>query len=340
MACNNDWDQLEEIIVGTADYANIPIPNISVMKCQFPEYEEQYVRKHTGFYPQQIIDEQNEDLNTLAETLEELGIVVHRPDTQYANSPCYSPNWNGKNWHYHCPRDLTLIVGNKIIETPSPIWNRQFETWAYREVFSKLYEEGYDWIKAPVPILHDENYKEDTRGVPALNNEEILFEAANCVRVNEDILYQVSNTGNKKGGQWLQRTLGSNYKVHIAQDLYSYAHLDSTIVPVREGLVVYNASRVTSENEPEMFKSWDKIWIEECATIENAPFSLPWGASEWIGMNFLSVNSQLAIVDKKQTELISKLKAHGIESIPLELRHDRIISGGFHCVTLDVKRSC
>jgi len=57
-------------------------------------------------------------------------------------------------------------------------------------------------------------------------------------------------------------------------------------------------------------------------------------------MNFLSVNDKLAIVDKKQTELISKLKAKGIESIPLELRHDRIISGGFHCVTLDLKRKC
>ena len=42
MTCNNDYDQLEEIIVGTADFANIPIPNISVMKCQFPEYEEEF----------------------------------------------------------------------------------------------------------------------------------------------------------------------------------------------------------------------------------------------------------------------------------------------------------
>ena len=48
MTCNNDYDQLEEIIVGTADFANIPIPNISVMKCQFPEYEEEFVRKWTG----------------------------------------------------------------------------------------------------------------------------------------------------------------------------------------------------------------------------------------------------------------------------------------------------
>ena len=33
MTCNNDWDELQEIIVGTADYCNIPIPNISTLKC-------------------------------------------------------------------------------------------------------------------------------------------------------------------------------------------------------------------------------------------------------------------------------------------------------------------
>ena len=44
MSCNNDWDPLEEIIVGTADFANIPVPNISVMKSQFPEYEETFIK--------------------------------------------------------------------------------------------------------------------------------------------------------------------------------------------------------------------------------------------------------------------------------------------------------
>ena len=128
--------------------------------------------------------------------------------------------------------------------------------------------------------------------------------------------------------------------VHIVEGLYSYAHLDSTIVPVREGLVLYNGSRVNLDNEPEMFKSWDKIWINECVGPAEAPLGLPWGASEWIGMNFISINPNLAIVDKKQTEIHEKLNAVGVETIPLELRHDRIISGGFHCATLDLKRKC
>ena len=338
MTCNNDWDELEEIIVGTATSCNIPDPNISILKCQFPEYEEEYIKSVSGYYPEQIIDEQNEDLEILSNTLKSLGVKVYRPDTTYADAEIKSPTWRGKNWQYYSPRDLTFIVDDIIIETPTPLWNRQFETWGYREIFTKLFKEGYKWLKAPIPILFDENYKEDTKGVPSLNNEEILFEAANCVRANKDILYQISNTGNRLGGEWLQSILGDQYKVHIVEGLYSYAHLDSTILPVREGLVVYNASRVTPNNEPEIFKSWDKIWINECVGETTASVRLPWGASEWIGMNFLSVNPNLAIVDKKQTEIHKKLNAVGIETIPLELRHDRLLAGGFHCVTLDLKR--
>ena len=100
---------------------------------------------------------------------------------------------------------------------------------------------------------------------------------------------------------------------------------------------MYNASRVTEDNEPELFKSWDKIWIHQC--FSNPPVAnLPWGASEWIGLNLLSINPNLAVVDKKQTEMIEKLHQHNIQTIELELRHDRLLAGGFHCVTLDLVR--
>ena len=325
--CSNDWGQLKEIIVGTAKGYRIPELNRSFKSCQFPEYDEKDIQ--VGPYPDWVIEEAEEDLDLLAQTLSSHDVIVHRPDTTYADQH--------DNWHYYSPRDCTLIVGDTIIETPSPIINRQYETWGYRKIFNRMWESGYKWIKAPTPILFDENFKEEIEGVPSLNNEEILFEAANCIRVNDDILYQVSNTGNEKGARWLQSVLGDKYKVHLCKNLYSYAHLDSTIIPLREGLVLYNASRVTEDNEPELFKSWDKIWIDECHSTKLWT-NLPWGASEWIGLNLLSINPNLVIVDQKQKQLIEKLEKHNMEILPLELRHDRLLAGGFHCVTLDLKR--
>ena len=55
-------------------------------------------------------------------------------------------------------------------------------------------------------------------------------------------------------------------------------------------------------------------------------------------MNMLSINKHIAVVDKKQTEMIKKLEKYYIDVIPLELRHDRLLAGGFHCVTLDLVR--
>ena len=46
MSCSNDWDELEEIIVGTADYSKIPELNISILKCMFPEYKEEFLIFH------------------------------------------------------------------------------------------------------------------------------------------------------------------------------------------------------------------------------------------------------------------------------------------------------
>jgi len=61
-------------------------------------------------------------------------------------------------------------------------------------------------------------------------------------------------------------------------------------------------------------------------------------ASKWIAMNMLVVNPEIVILDAAQTQLITILKKHNIDSIPLTLSHSRTLGGGFHCVTLDTRR--
>ncbi|MGA1048133.1 MAG: inosamine-phosphate amidinotransferase 1, partial [Minisyncoccia bacterium] len=60
--------------------------------------------------------------------------------------------------------------------------------------------------------------------------------------------------------------------------------------------------------------------------------------SDYIGLNFLSVNEELVICDVEQQELMKELDKWGIESIGLPMRQAKTMSGGFHCATLDVKR--
>lgn len=56
-------------------------------------------------------------------------------------------------------------------------------------------------------------------------------------------------------------------------------------------------------------------------------------------MNMLSINPETVVIDAAQKKLITILKSKGIDSIPLTLTHSRTLGGGFHCVTLDTRRT-
>jgi N-dimethylarginine dimethylaminohydrolase len=55
-------------------------------------------------------------------------------------------------------------------------------------------------------------------------------------------------------------------------------------------------------------------------------------------MNLLMVDVDLAVVDAGHPALLSMLERAGVTVVPLRLRHARTLGGGFHCVTLDVRR--
>jgi len=168
-----------------------------------------------------------------------------------------------------------------------------------------------------------------------------VFDAPNVVRLGNDLLYQVSNSGTLLGGQWLKTILEPlGYRIHLAEKFYSYSHFDSTVIPLRPGLVLFNGDRITPDWYPPIFESWDKIFFPG-DKVHDIGTNLANGVSpcsKYIGLNFMSVNEKLVICDENQHELRKVLDQHGIESIGLPMRQARTLSGGFHCVTLDTKR--
>ena len=124
--------------------------------------------------------------------------------------------------------------------------------------------------------------------------------------------------------------------MHACRNMYRAAHIDTTLVFLRPGLVLVNPMRINEDNLPQALRSWDVMYAPE---MEKAAYSdLPPLASDWIGMNLLMINPNLAVVDVHQKTLIKMLEGAGIDVLPLLLRHGRSLGGGFHCVTLDVRR--
>ena len=341
VSTHNDWDPLEEIFVGTATNAVFPTMDRSTHSYSFTDERYENIKDLEGPVDKRIIEESNEDLEMLAEKLKELGIKVRRPVPQDHSKTFSTPEWTTTGYQNCSVRDLLLPLDNLIIDCSSPMRARYFENRAYYDFLYEAMEGGTEWISAPKPRLLDEIYQTENLEDPSTRNLEILFDAPNIVRLGNDILYQVSNSGTLLGAKWLKTILEPRgYRLHTAEKFYSFAHFDSTVLPLRPGLVLFNGARLNPDWYPPIFEKWDKIFFP-ADKIVDAGCLLPNGVtttSPYIGLNFLSVNEKLVICDKNQIHLRKELEKHGIETIGLQMRHARSMAGGFHCVTLDTKR--
>jgi glycine amidinotransferase/scyllo-inosamine-4-phosphate amidinotransferase 1 len=164
-------------------------------------------------------------------------------------------------------------------------------------------------------------------------NEGMTLDAANVCRLGDKMLYLESASGNQKAYRWLCEQF-PDVTIELC-NFYAGVHIDSTIVPLREGLVMLNGSRVRFDSVPKVFDGWHKIWVND--VVAQDFYQYPY-ASKWIAMNMLVVDPHTVICDVDQPELIKTLKSYQFEVVPLRLRQSRTLGGGFHCVTLDLVR--
>ena len=297
----NEWDPLKSVLVGSAKYANWPTDDpVFAQESEKTTWKETPVP--TGPVPDHIVDEANEDLNDLARTLHNLGIQVIRPGPR--NYPITGGMYN------YCPRDRLLVYGNTIVDPAMMYPCRDQEIIVLDEVTHKSH---------------------DRRVMP--RDQGMVLDAANVCRLNDNWLFLESASGNRKAYEWLCDQF-PEVNIELV-NFYAGVHIDSTIVPLREGLVMLNASRVTEATVPKCLQSWEKIWVTD--VVAQDFYQYPY-ASKWIAMNMLVVDPHTVIVDRHQQELISTLEQHKFTVIPMELRHSRTLGGGFHCVTLDLLR--
>jgi N-dimethylarginine dimethylaminohydrolase len=333
----NEWDPLEEVIVGNPLHARFPTADPSTRLAEFPDRPPEVIPQ--GPFPQRIIEETEEDLNAFVAVLTAQGVTVKRPESWPHEARFSTIHWESQGFYNYCPRDILLVIGDQIIETPNVIRSRAQESFSYRSLMIDYLKSGARWYGAPKPMLLDSLFEVDlTRPTP--RNDEPAFDAANVLRLGQDLIYLVSSTGNELGGRWLQIILGDTFRVHFLKDVYFGSHIDSTFVALRPGLVLCNPARVNSQNMPGILRQWDVIYSPPMENTDrfDADYLSRSIGSDWIDMNLFSINSDLVVVDRDQTALIKLLERQGLDVIPLKLRHSKMLGGGFHCVTLDIRR--
>ncbi|WP_369214868.1 amidinotransferase [Streptomyces flavofungini] len=343
---HNEWDPLEEVVVGRLDGATIPSRH-PVVACNLPRWAGRLQGLAAGrAYPRALIEPAQRELDAFIALLTSLGITVRRPDAVEHKRRFATPDWSSRGFCNACPRDGLLVVGDEIIETPMAWPSRYFEGHSYRALLKEYFRRGARWTAAPRPQLTEALYEKDfrppKRGEPLrhlLTEHEPVFDAADFVRAGRDLFVTRSNVTNLSGIEWLRRHLGPGYRVHeIESRCRVPMHIDTTFVPLAPGKVLVNPEYVDVGRLPDVLKSWDVLIAPEPDPIKDRLLRTVSMCGKWLSMNVLMVDEKRVIAERHHTGMLRALEAWGFEPIPCDLLHYAPFGGSFHCATLDVRR--
>ena len=342
----NEWDPLEEVVVGTARGAVRSPYEPACAPLVAPGDPD---RAFSGApFSEEEIAQAEEQLDGFARLMERRGIVVRRPDPIDHATTIVTPDFAIAAGHAQtCPRDVLLVVGDELIEASMAQRSRSFEWRAYRTLLKHYFSLGARWTVAPRACMADDLYVSDYEttsapydftGHPNLTEVEPVFDAACFARCGRDIFWQPDIVSNAFGAAWLQRHLGSGYRIHQLEFEDPFPeHIDATFVPLRPGLALVNPDRPAKHDGLKLLR--DNGW----ETIDAQPSVRDvgvwaWGVSRWISMNILSLDASTVVIEEAEEPFGEMLAAHGFEVLTTPFDAVYRFGGSFHCCTLDVRR--
>lgn len=374
---HNEWDALKAVIVGTVE-GFTPGLELADRRGGLMEAASKIARKA---YPQWYLDEVAEDLEELCGIFRQAGVSVIRPRWSEPSAGFQTPNWIAAGFDIYNVRDLHIVFGDMVVVSAPSSRFRLFESYAFQDIFYRhFFDDGLRWVSAPTPRLRGDYLHEIARPLSELevtedalhqqlsgglnetfhylDEDEIIFDAANIIRVGRDVLFLVSSTANRKAATWLANILGPDYRVH-ATHTYRASHLDSTILPLRRGVVLMNGARVSERTCPAIFHDWSKLYFTDVAPVPppevefhrsvrlpvykelrelGVESQLAHVSSPWAGLNVMSIDPDTVLVHDQQEGLIRALEGKRFTVVPVRMRHCYTMLGGLHCTTLDVVR--
>lgn len=349
VSTHNEWDPLEEVIVGVIDGAAVPPWHVSLEATMPPEAFDFYRRNGGGAFPADQVDAAREELEGFVAILEGEGVTVRRPEAVDQARSFGTPDWRSTGGSAHTfPRDIALIAGDRIVEATMGWRSYYFATHPFRHLFKDYFRRGAGWVAAPKPQLTEESYNPDYAAGHALvsgdnpfppessviTEFEPLIDAGDFMRFGRDILVQRSHVTNRFGIEWVRRLLGDSYRVHEVAFVDEHPmHMNATFVPLRPGTVLVNPLRVPEL--PELFRGWDVLVCPESAIPADQTMYF---CSRWISMNTLMLDPERVFVEANEIELIRLFEKWGFTPIPVPFRTVNTFGGGFHCATLDIRR--
>jgi len=345
----DEWGMLREAIVGVADGACVPLPDPVVRACTSRRNHTLLDRFGGKPFPEALVEAANRELDGLDEVLRGEGIVVRRPDRLDHTARFRTPDFESQGLYAAMPRDVLSVLGDCIIEAPMGWRQRHFEGRAYNRLLRDYAAAGAGWLCGPKLRRTDALYRLDdswsdpkkrsddaARGRFVTTEAEPCFDAADMIRCGADVFIQRSQVTNLAGIRWIRRFLPTGFRLHrLSFDDPNPMHLDSTIMPLRPGLMMVNPTRPCRQRDVFLNAGWELVDAPPSTLPDDWPLFL---SSPWLSMNLLVLDPKRVVVEEEEEPTIRLMRDLGFTVISLPFRHVYSMGGGLHCATCDIRR--
>lgn len=295
----------------------------------------------------ELINQRNHDLDNLAQLIESFGIIVHRPDPLTKIVPFTTPSFKSELSSASNVRDVTIVYGNKLIETPTFVRNRYFENTLLYDVFNKAWDHGKGgmWIRCPHTTLTEDTIDlghwgdaRDYTNIP--QNYVMAIDGAQFLRIGKDAIVNINSYNQWLGFEWVKSFFPEVdfHVLHVTDN-----HIDGCLICLRPGVFLVNPKYQNIRSLlPKKFKNWTYIIPDDTTVpvdirgMTNIDIQL--ASSRGMDVNVLSLNEQTVVVNERAVGVRAALEKNGFDVVPTRLEHGEIFAGGIHCSTLDLVR--
>jgi glycine amidinotransferase len=295
----------------------------------------------------ELIDKRNEELDNLSKLLEKLDIKVYRPKILDKIIPFSTPSFKSELSSASNVRDLTLVYGNKLIETPTFVRNRYFENTLLYEIFNLIWNKGKggQWIKSPHTELTEktidlEHWGDDRDYSNIPSNYVMAIDGAQFLRIGKDVIVNINSYNQYLGFEWVKSFFPeTNFHIlHVADN-----HIDGCLICLKPGVFLVNPIYSNIKNLlPEKFHNWKYLYpkdlTENIDVTGMTDIDIRLASSRGMDVNVLSIDENTVLVSKRAYGVRDILEKNGFTVVDVDLNHGEIFAGGIHCSTLDLVR--
>jgi glycine amidinotransferase len=346
---NTSFGKLKEVVVGRELKLSRRMSDITFRQFYREAldekiYESPFEEYHVSL---DLIDERNRQLDQLANLLISLGVTVHRPKVLDKIIPFTTPSFKSEMSSASNVRDLTLVYGNKLIETPTFVRNRYYENTLLHDVYSAAWNRGSggQWIKAPHTELTEQTIdlghwgnSRDYKNIPS--NFVMAIDGAQFLRIGKDCIVNINSYNQYLGYEWVKSFFPETefHVLHVADN-----HIDGCLICLRPGVFLVNPLYPNIKDLlPAKFKNWTYLYPRDLTSnidvsgMTNVDIRL--ASSRGMDVNVLSIDESKVIVSERAYGVADILDKNGFDVITIKLDHGEIFAGGIHCSTLDLVR--